>query len=297
MSGVVRRAQPWLGTLVEISASGGQAAPAVAAAFRVIAEVHRLMSYHDPDSDVSRINRDGARQAVAVHPWTWQVLAAARTFSLASAGLFDITVAPVLARLGYLPRHPGFPRCSGQGDWRHVELLPGHRVRLGRRVRIDLGGIAKGFAVDQALEVLRAHGMASARVNAGGDLRLFGPAWQPLYVRHPAAPTQLVPVTELRAGAAATSAGYFTARRVHGVCVTPHIHPHRRQALAPACSVTVLAPDCLTADALTKIVLADRAAARPLLARFAARAIVLERDERSGAWTMTQLHPEEPCHA
>lgn len=296
MSEVVRRAQPWLGTLVEISATGAQAPSAVAAAFRVIAEVHRLMSYHDPDSDVSRINREGAIKPVVVHPWTWQVLAAARTFSLASGGLFDITVAPLLARLGYLPRHPGFPRCSGQGDWRHVELLPAHRVRLTRRVRIDLGGIAKGFAVDRALEVLCAHGIESARVNAGGDLRVFGPTAQPLHVRHPAAPTRLMPLAELQAGAAATSAGYFAARRVHGVCVTPHIHPLRRQPLPPASSVTVLAPDCLTADALTKVVLADPAAARPVLTRFAARAIVLEREARSGAWYVTELHPAEPCH-
>ncbi|MEO1767288.1 FAD:protein FMN transferase [Thiobacter aerophilum] len=295
MSAGIRRAQPWLGTLVDIAASGESVAQAVNQAFEAVAMVHRLMSYHDPDSDVSRINREAALAPVTVHPWTWQVLAAAREFSAQSGGLFDITVAPLLARLGYLPRHADFPRASGQGDWRHVELLSAHRVRLARRVRIDLGGIAKGFAVDRALDVLREHGVSSARVNAGGDLRLFGPNWQPLNVRHPAAPTRLLHVTDLRAGAAATSAGYFAAQRVHGRCVTPHIHPLRRQALAPGSSVTVLAPDCITADALTKIVLADREAARRLLPRFEARALLLERDDHSGAWQLYELGCQEAC--
>jgi thiamine biosynthesis lipoprotein len=270
-----RRARPLLGTLVEIAARGRDAPAAVTQAFRAVEEVQRLMSYHDPDSELSRINREAARTAVKVSPHTWRVLEAARAFSQASAGLFDITVAPALVARGFLPRHAGDPRPSGQGDWRHVELLPGHRVRLTRRVHLDLGGIAKGYAVDRALDVLRAHGMFTARVNAGGDLRVFGEP-QIVHVRRPGSPAEGLPMIEMSESAAATSADYFSARRVRGRWVTPLIDPRTRESCARGRSVTVLAPDCLTADALTKVVHADPGRAPAVLAQFAARALLLE---------------------
>ncbi len=280
----IRRARPLLGTVVEIAASGSAAQAAVKAAFAAVERVQSLMSYHNPASDVSRINREAAARAVPVHPWTWEVLAAARKYSAASGGLFDITVAPVLVRLGYLPRPNGFPCGSAQGDWRDMELLSCFRVRLRRRLLIDLGGIAKGFAVDRAIAVLRERGVSAGCVNAGGDLRRFGPGSQTLHVRHPTAPAVLLPIEGLGEGAAATSAGYFSARRMQGEWVTPHIHPLTRRALPPGHSVTVLANDCMTADALTKIVLADWSAAPPLLEHFGARAMLLDPHPCASAW-------------
>jgi thiamine biosynthesis lipoprotein len=292
----IRRARPLLGTLVEIAAHGPDAEAAVAAAFRAVEQVHALMSYHDPASDLSRLNREAAARPVTIDPWTWRVLAAARDFSAASDGLFDITVAPALTRLGYLPRHEDFPRACGHADWRCIELLPRHQVRFARPLHIDLGGIAKGFAVDKAIEALQAGGVTRARVNAGGDLRRFGAGIEPLHVRHPDAPAVLLPLAELQDGAAATSAGYFAPRQRGGRQVSPHIHPHTGQALASGASATVLAPDCMTADALTKIVLADCPAALPVLERYGARAILLDRDSHTGAWRMLDsTHQERRC--
>lgn len=293
----VRRARPLLGTLVEIEAHGVEAEEAVSQAFRTVERVHRLMSNHDPSSEVSRLNRQAADRAVTVDPWTWQVLAAARAFSRVSGGLFDITVAPTLTTLGYLPRHADFPRASDHADWRDVELLAFDRVRFARPLHIDLGGIAKGFAVDKAIETLRACGMTSGRVNAGGDLRRFGPAREPLYVRHPRAPARLLPLADLGNGAAATSAGYFASRQHDGRRVSPHIHPHTRKALANGISATVLAADCMTADALTKIVLADCPAALAVLEPYAARALLLDRDPHSGAWRLLDSALQEKSHA
>jgi thiamine biosynthesis lipoprotein len=293
----IRRARPLLGTLVEIAAHGPDAEAAVAAAFRAVEQVHALMSYHDPASDVSRLNREAAGRTVTVHPWTWQVLHAAREFSLASDGLFDITVAPALTRLGYLPRHADFPRASSRADWRSIELLPRHQVRFACPLHIDLGGIAKGFAVDRAIEALQAGGVTSARVNAGGDLRRYGPPKETLHVRHPHAPTLLLPLTELGDGAAATSGGYFALRHSGGLPCSPHIHPRTGRSLAVDISATVLARDCMTADALTKIVLADLDAAGPVLERFGARALVIDRDNHTGAWRLREAPRLRESHA
>lgn len=278
----VRRARPLLGTLVEISASGpdeDELRLAVDDAFRAVEEVQRLMSYHDPDSDVSRINREGARGAVAVATHTWRVLEASQSFARASDGLFDITIATRLGALGFLPRHADFPRASGHGDWRHVELLAGRRVRLARRLRVDLGGIAKGYAVDRAIEVLREFGMTAARVNAGGDLRVFGDEAQAIHVRRPGAPTELLALAKLADGAAATSADYYSARRLSRDWVTPLINPRTGTSCPRGRSVTVLAPDCMTADALTKVVHADPQQAIEVLSKFGAHALMLQDDE------------------
>lgn len=276
-----QRARPLLGTLVEIAATGSDAAQvqrAIELAFDAVETVHTLMSYHTADSDVSRINREAFNAAVTVNAHTWRVLAAAQAFAEASDGLFDVTVAPTLTRLGFLPRHADFPRISGQGDWRHVMLLPDHQVRLARRLRIDLSGIAKGYAVDLAIQALRDAGMTSARVNAGGDLRLYGDSAQTVHVRHPLAATTIVPLVQLREGAAATSAGYYASRRHQGRRVMPIIHPHSRRACDVTRSVTVLAQDCMCADALTKVVHADPEKAGAVLARFNARAFIVEND-------------------
>lgn len=274
------RARPQLGTVVEISATGarGRVRRAIDQAFDAVADVHALMSYQDPESELSHINRCAFSEAVPVHAHTWQVLNAAYSLAEASAGLFDITIAPTLTRLGFLPRHPGFPRVSRHGNWRHVALLPNQRVRLLRRLRLDLSGIAKGYAVDVAIHTLQASGMHAGRVNAGGDLRVFGATPQTIHVRAPHAPTQALPLLQLTEGAAATSAAYFSSHRQAHQRVAPLIHPYTRTACNSERSVTVLAPNCMHADALTKVVQADPAQATQILKRYQARALIVEHD-------------------
>lgn len=278
------RARPLLGTAVEIAATGatGRVEQAIAYAFQAIAEIHGLMSYQDPLSELSRINQYGFEAPVAVHEHTWQVLCAAQELSAASAGLFDITIAPSLTRLGFLPRHAQFPRASRHGDWRHIALLPGQRVQLLRHVCLDLSGIAKGYAVDIAIAILQSAGMHAGRVNAGGDLRVFGASTQTIHVRLPQAPAQAIPLLNLSVGAAATSAAYFAQRRHAQRMVTPLIHPHTHNASSSERSITVLAPTCMFADALTKVVQADPAQATAILERYQARALIVEHDPVGG---------------
>lgn len=279
-----RRARPLLGTLVEVRVEAGRAAVAHAAieqAFAAVTRVQALMSYHDPGSELSRINREAVAHAVAVSGDTWQVLEAAQRVSAASNGLFDITVAPALARAGFLPRPTGLPPASRHACWRDVELLPGQRVRFGRCLRIDLGGIAKGYAVDCAIQALQRTGIQSGVVNAGGDLRMFGDCADVVHLRHPAHPTALLTILPC-SPAAATSAGYFQQRRYAGRPACAVVHPGRRAPCAADRSVTVLAADCMTADALTKVVYADPAQGHAALSAFCARAIVLEPDARTG---------------
>ena len=274
----MRRAQPLLGTIVEVRVEAPPCAAtedAIAEAFAAIARVGRLMSLHALDSELSLLNRRGHECTVAVDPWTWDVLAAASRIWAASGGLFDCTVAPVLARDGFLPRE--LARTAGSNATQaDVILLDDCRVRFRRPLALDLGGIAKGFAVDRAIDVLKHHGVAAGAVNAGGDLRVFGPAPEPIHLRDPACPGRLLHAGWLHEGAIATSAAYFARRPSGGVWICPIVEPWSRATLpADDRSVSVIAPDALTADALTKPVTLLGGGAAGLLARFGACALLL----------------------
>jgi FAD:protein FMN transferase len=129
-----------------------------------------------------------------------------------------------------------------------------------------LDGIAKGFAVDRAVEALQLAGVRAGAVNAGGDLRVFGEAFEDVYVRPPQCPDRLVHIGRVRDAAVATSGA--------ALLVDPRPVPRAPRAAG----VTVVAADCMTADALTKPCLLDPEHAQQLAARFCAHAFVLGAD-------------------
>jgi thiamine biosynthesis lipoprotein len=279
----VRRARPLLGTFVEITAVGPEKAgldPAAEAAFAAVAKVHRLMSFHDPASDVSRLNRAAATRPVQVDAWTWDVMAASVDLSRRSHGAFDITVTPLLQEAGLLPP----PAAGMAGDATPaprdaIELLAGDRIRFRHPgTRIDLGGIAKGFAVDRAIAALRAHGVTAALVNAGGDLAAFGPSAWPIHLRDPRDPRETIGAIEIRDEALASSGGGFDPVASPLVAGTAVFDPRARAPAAMVAGATVRAPSAMMADALTKIVMIDGEAAAGLLASFGAGALLVRRN-------------------
>lgn len=286
----LRRARPLLGTLVEVRAAAStieQAGRALHAAFAAIERVQTLMSYHDPCSDVGRLNRFAHLRTVSVAPWTFTVLRGAHLLHAATGGLFDIAVAPALVRGGWLPRSTTLPAGGTAAD---IALLAGRRVRFRRPLLLDLGGIAKGFAVDQAVAALRRCGATGGVVNAGGDLRVFGATPEPVHVRLPESPDKLVPLVTLRDSAVATSAHYFAQRRIRGAARSPIFHPHHRRFAAESYSISVQARECWLADALCKVVWLAGAAALPLLHAHGARAWVYDA-------SVGQCSPEEGRYA
>ncbi len=233
--GEIRRSRPLLGTFVEIRAVADDVATvntAVNRAFTQIARVQALMSPFEPTSDVTRINVAAPQQNVRVHAWTWRVLVVAQALSRETHGAFDVTAGAGTA-----------------GGWRDLELRSGRRVCCRRRLRVDLGGIAKGFAVDRAIDALRTAGVRAGVVNAGGDLRVFGPDAEPIWIRHPAALDCGVWVGNLRNGACATSANYLDQRGRGRLR-----NPARGRLWIGRGSVSVQARTCVMADALTKVV-------------------------------------------
>ena len=261
----MRRCRPWLGTYVEVECD---ALPAADAAFAAIAQVHQLMSAHDPDSELSRINCRGHREAVRVTALTADVLRRALRWAELTDGAFDVIWAgrESLGR-GAVPQHPGQPTPDPCADWNAV-VIEGSDVSLALPACLDLGGIAKGYAVDLAIAAMREAGAVGGSVNAGGDLRVFGDHTLPISIPDPQSRQPLV-LSKLENAAMATSAGLSDALD----CLD---FSHLPRSALDWISVTVRAPDACDADALTKIVWAQGHAAEKLLRDHQAEAFVID---------------------
>lgn len=264
-AGLVRRAVPLMGTLADVGVVHDNpvyAHAAIDAALEELWRVERTMSRFLADSDVGRANRLAARGAVDVAPETAAVLAAALDWAVASDGAFD----PCLGRASELwdigrratpPAGRELRRLAGRRLYRALDVDRGPRCRVRLTdpdAAIDLGGIAKGWGVDRAVDALRRWGITRGLVNVGGDLYALGRSadgdpWR-VGIRSPADPDALVGTLELEDGAVATSGDYerffrYRGRRYHHLLDPATAAPR----LAAAHSVTVRAPTCLAADA------------------------------------------------
>jgi FAD:protein FMN transferase len=240
-----------LGTFVAIEADAPDDATAqqgIAAAFDAVATAERLMHPCRPGSDLAALAEGVPGTPLTVHPWTFEVLALSQRFNQASLGIFDPCIE------------------ASPGRITDLELQTSHALIAHAPMRIDLGGIAKGYAVDRAIDALRAAGCSGGLVNAGGDVAAFGPRIRKILCggRH----ARYIEV-ELRDSALASSDAQCASRPAehrgyyHGV--------HRR--LTVTGRVTVLAGCAAIADGLTKCLLAgDRTINRTLLHVFGATA-------------------------
>lgn len=285
---MMRRAQPWLGTLVDISiimpdSDVDAGLKAIDAAFAAVALVHRLMSFHDASSDVSAINRLDPGQSFAADAHTINVLRCAQLLEQASDGIFNMACGAPLVQWGQLPAPAGLTPPAGVTSAAVARPLARDAIVIDIQQRvtrilpvwIDLGGIAKGYAVDLAVDALQAAGAGAGCVNAGGDLRVFGDVDFPVLIRDPQMPTRAGRQLQLRAQALATSAGYFSSRLHEGRHTTALLDARNGQPVPAGRSASVMAPSCMLADALTKVVIATADAAHPLLACFGATAFLI----------------------
>ena len=256
----VSRSRLLMGTVVEIIALGDKREPleeAVTEAFRAMGRIEELMSASLPHSDVARLNTAAA--TVEVTPETAAVLALGQQVAVASGGAFDMTLGRLKTIWGIEEAEPHIPSAeeiaAALADIGPRALhLEGNRVgKQASALRIDLGGIAKGFAVDRAIEVLRRAGVAHASVNAGGDIRLLGDhlgrPWR-IGIQHPRNTQALLATLELEQVAVVTSGDYERFFEREGVRYHHLFDPRSGHPAALCQSVTVLAPTAAEADAL-----------------------------------------------
>ncbi|HXZ61054.1 MAG TPA: FAD:protein FMN transferase [Steroidobacteraceae bacterium] len=237
---------------------------AIAAVMEEMRRIDALMSHYKPDSQVSVINQRAAFEPVQVDPELFELIKLSTHFSEITAGAFDITYASV----GYLYNYPLHVHPSEEQiraalpavNWRNLELDAAHHtIRFGHAgMRIDLGGIAKGYAVDRGVAILKARGFQHALVTAGGDSRLLGDhrgrPWL-VSIAHPDEPhnaDKVVTRIPLSDAAVSTSGDYERYFDEGGVRYHHIIDPHTGHSANKVRSATIIGPTATQTDGLSK---------------------------------------------
>ena len=238
-----------------------------ATAFARIKQINDIMTDYDSDSELSRLSlTSGQDKEVTVSPDLWTVLARAQDLAQRSKGAFDATVGPYVnlwryaRRQGTLPDAARLAKARASVGYTKVQLNPQrHSVKLlAPDMRLDLGGIAKGYAVDQALRTLVRVGITNALVQGGGDIGVSGPppnkaGW---HIEMPPLDATNAPqaryITVSHAGVS-TSGDLFQRLELNGIRYSHIIDPRTGFGLTDHRLVTVVAPDDFTADGLTKV--------------------------------------------
>ncbi|MBA1146434.1 FAD:protein FMN transferase [Ectothiorhodospiraceae bacterium WFHF3C12] len=233
---------------------------AIAAVIADMQRINALMSPYVADSELSRLNSRAAGAPVAVSPELIRLLQQARAISELTGGAFDVTYASVGHlydyRRGVKPDRDTVDQRLPAIDYRHVTIDPeAGTVRYERPgVRIDLGGIAKGYAVERAADILRQHGVGHAQVSLGGDTRLVGDhrgrPWV-IGIRDPRDPEATAVRVPLVDEAVSTSGDYERYFEEGGIRYHHIIDPDTGQSADAVQSVTILGPNATRTDAFS----------------------------------------------
>ena len=252
-----------MGTVVEITVachSEEQARAAITEAMGEFQRIDNLMSSYKPDSVVSRVNKAGSSAKVPVGEEIFSVISEAAAIGRASGGAFDATIWPVSQLWGFeqggrIPTPDSIATKLPLVGYENV-IIDDSELSVGFKVAgmgLDLGAIAKGWAVDVAMKKLIARGIRNAIIDAGGDLRVIGArpgkAFWRIGVQHPRDPGALLMTFELKDTAIVTSGDYKRFFMAAGVRYHHILDPATGQPARGCQSVTVLAPTAAEADA------------------------------------------------
>jgi thiamine biosynthesis lipoprotein len=257
----VTRTQIALGTLVEVQVRGlaqDEADRAINLAFAEVRRIDTLFSTFKPESPVWKLNH-GSDTLVPMPREVLDLMRRCDTLWRGSGGAFDVALQPLIEAWGFEGEHPAVPSdtvlaaAHSRSGWRNFDLTADGRVRRRPGAGLNFGAIAKGYAVDRAIAVLRRQGVAEALVNAGGEIRSTGGAWQ-VGIQHPRSPSELLAVIDPRGRAVATSGDYEQFFEHAGIRYHHIFDPASGKPARGCQSVSIIADDDMTADALATAV-------------------------------------------
>lgn len=258
--------------VVAVAADSNTAKGCIEAAFAEIKKTEKLMNYHKSDSEISELNRDGFARAVKVSKPTYEVIEKSVKFSKLSGGAFDITIGPLVdlwhsaEEANSLPTDAELRRVHSNVGYDKL-ILDANETSIrfaAKEMRVDLGGIAKGYAIDKAVEAMRKGGAAGGMVDIGGEIRCFGSppgsqnAWR-IGLQDPVANNVMnagkpIFVLRLTDSAVATSGYYHRFVTIGGKKYSHIVDPESGQSSESLASVTIICPNAADADALATAV-------------------------------------------
>lgn len=267
-----------LGTYVKITAQGPDEEvvnQAIEAGFTAIDRVDQLLSSHRADSELNAINAAAGDRAITVSPWTYECISLAIQVGAESKGAFDITCRPILDLWGFVTKEYRFPDQNELNavlplvNYQNVTLLetkaahpllqlPYHlgRYRIGLMragMKLDVGGIGKGFAADKAVEALKKMGATAGLVCASGDIRGFGPQKWTIGIADPSSPDKAISKIDIQDEAISTSGDYRNFFQFKGRRYSHIINPKTGWPIRNFHSFSVRASKGVLADAWSKV--------------------------------------------
>jgi thiamine biosynthesis lipoprotein len=256
-------ARPMMGTEVSVylwSDDPVAGLVALEAVFQEAARIDRLMSTYKYESEISKINREAAAAPVATGEELYDLISRSVDISMLTDGAFDITYESVGQHYDFRERQrPDESTVESERqkiDYRYLKLDDTtHTIRFDKEgVRINLGGIAKGYVVERAVSILRVNSIQNAIVTAGGDSRLLGDRrgrpWM-VGIRDPRKDGEVAISVPLQNEAISTSGDYERFFDEDGVRYHHIIHPGTGTPASGVHSATVFGPDAVTTDALS----------------------------------------------
>src|SRR5215510_1025078 len=276
---------------------------AAAASLDEVDRIDRLMSNYKNDSELSRVNREASKAPVKVDPELFDFIAECLRYSRESEGAFDITVGPLMKAWGFfrgegrMPSEAELAEARSRVGYRRVILNQKDGTIFFERagVELDLGGIAKGYAVDRAVAVLKRYGVASALLSAGGStIYALGappgkPAWE-IEVQDPVERGKIATRVRLRDRALSVSGSYEKFFELNGERYSHVMDPRTGRPVQGVLSVAVVTDDGTSGDALDNVFYvlgAERS--RALLSKFHASEVIFFLPDSRKKWKMVRV--------
>ncbi len=279
-------------SIVLYASSEAAAEAAARAAFERVAQLNAIMSDYETDSELSKLSRSSEEGSpeMRVSEDLWKVLTLSRRLARETAGAFDITIGPCAALWRRARREQRFPdaerleKARAKVGYQNLVLNESNRTArlLKYGMRLDLGGIAKGYAADEALKTLRAHGVRHALVAASGDIAL-GDAppgekgWRVEIIGYDGAGGPPSEIAVLANCGVSTSGDSSQRLEVNGVRYSHILNPATCVGMTNHALATVIAKDCTTSDSLeTPMTILEPAEGLRLAAKYAAAARIVQ---------------------
>ncbi len=277
------------------------------AAFDEVDRIDRLMSHYKKESELSRVNREAAHSPVKVESELFDFIAECLPYSRESDGAFDITVGPLMKAWGFfrgegrLPSDVELNEARGRIGYQRVILNPKERTIFFDRpgVELDLGGIAKGYAVDRAVALLKQQGVNSALVSAGGST-IYGlgsppgkAAWE-VEVQDPVDHGKIATTVRLKDQALSVSGSYEKFFELEGIRYSHVMDPRTGRPVQGVLSVAVITGNGVDGDALDNIFyVLGVERSKTYLKKFSASEVIFFLPETGGQWRMVRLPGEK----
>ncbi len=227
-------------------------------AFNEMRRIEKLMDVYDPGSELSRINKLADKRAIKVSKEIFEVLKEALKYSRLTSGAFDMSIRPLCALWGERGKLKEIPEVREIEErlplvnYKNIILNEKNQTVEFRRegMALDLGGVAKGYALDCAIRVLKERGIKEALINAGGDIKVMGERVWKIGLQHPREENKVLAVIRLKDQAIATSGDYQRyfikeGKRYHHI-----INPETGYPADECMSATIIGPNATQADSL-----------------------------------------------